>query len=157
MVIDQVIHQFHTDAEQLIPFALAVPDQNKRAELLAKASLQRELAVDMNHAIRYWLDIKQIERFHGARFRHDAFPPLIHDKLFVEFNGMLKFDFINPHQRGLGQPYHPTVRRGSIDSLFLDYDKFIREEEARVGAARNRPTRKRKKEADNGGSSPVLE
>jgi hypothetical protein len=98
MVIDEIIHQFHSDAEQLLPFVAAETDQNKRAVLFAKASLQQELANDMNQAVRYWLEINQIERFRAARFRHDAFPPLIHDKLFIEFNGSLNFNF-RPWQR----------------------------------------------------------
>jgi hypothetical protein len=98
MVIDEIIHQFHSDAEQLIPFVAAEPDKHRAAELQAKAQMQYHLARDMNAAVRYWLDIKQIERFRGARFHHEAFPPLIHDKLFVEFNGVLTFNF-RPWQR----------------------------------------------------------
>jgi len=47
-------------------------------------------------------------------------------------DGSVRVIWINSHQRGAGNPYQPTVRRGSIDSLFLDYDKFIRDEQARA-------------------------
>jgi hypothetical protein len=98
VLADQLIHQFHTSAEQLAKLALMEEDKQKQSDMIAKARLENELARDVNHAVRYWLDIKQVERFRAARFRHDAFPPMIHDKLIVEFNGMLCFDF-RPWQR----------------------------------------------------------
>lgn len=47
-------------------------------------------------------------------------------------DGTVRVIWIPEHQKGMGNPYQPSIRRGTIDSLFLDYDKFIREETARV-------------------------
>jgi hypothetical protein len=46
-------------------------------------------------------------------------------------DGSVRTIWINEHARGLGNPIKPTVRVGTIDHLFLDYDAFIRQEENR--------------------------
>lgn len=61
-----------------------------------------------------------------GHFRH-----LNSDRYDRNPDGSVRVVWVRPHERGVENPSWSKTRVGTIDGLFLDYDKFISEEEAR--------------------------
>lgn len=93
MLIDHVVHGYHESAQGCHDIALTEPDPKKRVDLELHAEYEQKVAREINVSVRYWLDVRELERLKGARFKGLAFPPVIHDGIFIEFNGRLTFGF----------------------------------------------------------------
>jgi hypothetical protein len=93
MIIDRLIYDYRYDAVLTIKLMQTMDDKASQQEAAVKAHMQHKYADSLESSVRYWLDVREIEKFRTVKIRWKHFPPCIHDQMFIEFNGELKFDF----------------------------------------------------------------
>lgn len=89
---DQVIKQFQGALiwDYLVHKSHGGEDHDPKIGMMKYRMEQLE---KLKAAVIYLLDVRQAELFKGEAFGYEGFPPLPHPSLWVEFNGLLRFNY----------------------------------------------------------------
>lgn len=57
---------------------------------------EKDFLARMSKAAHYWLDVAQAQQFQGSHFPKLSLPNLPHQHMFIEFNGLITFNYVIP-------------------------------------------------------------
>jgi hypothetical protein len=92
---DAVEYLMEKGTHHFVNKLIGTDEKSKEAEDLRQSFLLGEQTAlqQVQNSTRYFLDVRQIEQFDDDLFNVVDYPMLVHNPMFIEFNGRLKFNY----------------------------------------------------------------